>query len=89
MELIDLISQDLTQMVNYPTLIANYDSHISALLHVFLPSGASISFTMTLPSLGNSIMLLSQFPLTFHQTQQDAMFQFIAFVVIGMVFVIV
>ena len=63
-ELIDLmncynsviISNDLTQMVNFPTWIPDCDSHGPALLNLFLTSDASICSTM-----------LSQFPLTFHQ----------------------
>ena len=52
-ELIDLvnsyifsISNDLTQMVNFPTQIPECDSHSSALLDLFLSSNASI------PSIG-------------------------------------
>ena len=48
------ISNDLTQLVNLPTRIPDYDSHSPALLDLFLSSGASICFTMTFPQLGNS-----------------------------------
>ena len=56
MELIDLvtISNDLTQMVNFPTRFLNYDSHNLALLDLFVSADASICSTMTFPRLGNS-----------------------------------
>ena len=60
-ELIDLvnsvitfISNDLTQMVNFPTLIPHCDSHSPALLDLFLSCDASICSTMAFPLLGNS-----------------------------------
>ena len=61
-ELIDLvnscynfsISNDLTQMVNFPMWIPDCDSHRSALLDLFLSSDASICSTMAFPPLGNS-----------------------------------
>ena len=56
------ISNDLTQMVNFPTWIPDCDSHSPALLDLFLSSEASICSTMAFPPLGNS----DQFPLTFH-----------------------
>ena len=58
MELIDLvnsviISNDLTQMVSFPTRIPGCDSHSPALLDLFISSGASICSTMAFPLLGN------------------------------------
>ena len=54
-ELIDLVnSDDLTQMVNFPTRISDCDSHSPALLDFFLSSGASICSTMAFPPLVNS-----------------------------------
>ena len=61
-ELIDLvnsccnfsISNDLTQMVNFPNRIPDSDSHGPALLDLFLTSDASICSTMAFPPLGNS-----------------------------------
>ena len=58
MELIDLvnsiiISNDLTQMVSFPTGIPGFDSHSPALLDLFISSDASICSTMAFPLLGN------------------------------------
>ena len=58
-ELIDLvnsviISNDLTQMVNFPTRIPDCDSHSPALLNFFLSSDANICSTMAFHPLGNS-----------------------------------
>ena len=52
-------------------------SHSPALLDLFLFSNASICLAMALPPMGNSDMLLSQFPLTFHQIH-NGMPRFIA-----------
>ena len=48
------ISNNLTQMVNFPTLIPDCDSHSLPLMDLFLSSDASICSTMALPPLGNS-----------------------------------
>ena len=48
------ISNDLTQMVNFPTRIPDCDSHIPALLDLFISSDASTCSTMAFPPLGNS-----------------------------------
>ena len=48
------ISNDLTQMVNFPTWIPYCDSHSPVLLDLFLSSDASICSTMAFPPLGNS-----------------------------------
>ena len=48
------ISNDLTQMVNFPTRIPDCDSHSPALLDLFISSGAGICSTMAFPPLGNS-----------------------------------
>ena len=68
-ELIDLvncynfsISNDLTQMVNFPTWIPDCNSHSPALLDLFISSDASVYSTMAFPTLGNSdhvVVLLS------------------------------
>ena len=81
-ELIDLvncynfsISNDLTQMVNFPTRIPDCDSHSPALLDLFLSSDASICSAMAFPPLGNSdhvvVSISFDFPLN---SQQDARF---------------
>ena len=44
-----IISIDLTHMVNYPTQIPDYDSHIPALFDLFLSSNASICSAMDFP----------------------------------------
>ena len=58
------ISNDLTQMVNFPTRIPDYDSHSPALLDFFLSSDASICSTLSFPPLGNSDHVVL---MTFHQ----------------------
>ena len=87
------ISNDLTQMVNFPTWIADCDSHSPALLDIFLSADASICSTMSFSSLGNSdhvVVLVSiDFPLN---SQWDALFHcttYDNFVLIRTVFVII
>ena len=48
------ISNDFTQMSNFPTRISDCDSHSPAFRDSFLSSDASISSTMAFPPLGNS-----------------------------------
>ena len=48
------ISNDVTQIVHFPTRIPDCDSHSPALLDLFLSSDASICSTMVFPALGNS-----------------------------------
>ena len=52
------ISNDLTQIVNFPTQIPDCDSHSPVLLDLFISFNASICSTMAFPPLGNS----DQFP---------------------------
>ena len=47
------ISNDVTQMVHFPTRISNCDSHSPALLDLFISSGTSICSTMAFPPFGN------------------------------------
>ena len=74
------ISNDLTQMVNFPTQISGCDSHSSALLDLFLSSDASICFTMAFPHLGNSdhvvVSVFIDFP---SYSQWDAPFHCITY----------
>ena len=75
-----LISNDLTQMVNFPTQIPDCDSHSPALLDFFLSSDASICSTIAFPSLGNSdhvvVSVFIDFP---SYSQWDAWFHHIAY----------
>ena len=48
------VSNDLTQMVNFPTQITDCDSHSPDLLDLFLSFDTSICSTMAFPPLGNS-----------------------------------
>ena len=48
------LSNDLTQMVKFPTLTPDCNSHSPTLLDLFISSGASICSTMAFPPLGNS-----------------------------------
>ena len=69
------ISNDLTQMVNFPTRIPDCDSHSPALLDLFISSDASICSTMAFPSLGNSDHVLVSVPIDFPtNSQQDTHF---------------
>ena len=52
------ISNDLTQMVNFPTRIPDCDSHSPALLDLFISSDASICSMMAFPPFGNSDHIL-------------------------------
>ena len=60
------ISNDLTQMVNFPTQIPDCDCHCPALLDFFISSDASICSSISF-HWEILIMSLSQFPLNFHQ----------------------
>ena len=88
-----MISNDLTQMVKFPTWIPDCDSHITALLDVFLSSDASICSTMAFFPLGNSGHVVVSVSIDFPSISQwDASFHGIALtilVLIGMVFVII
>ena len=46
------VSNDLTQMVNFPTQIPDYDSHSPALLDLFISSDASNLFYNGFPFIG-------------------------------------
>ena len=73
------ISNDLTQMVNFPTRIPDCDSHSPALgIYVFL---LKLVFVLQWLSLHWEIliMLLSQFPMTFHKFTTRCSFHCIAY----------
>ena len=87
-ELIDLvnsviffsISNDLTQMVNFPTRIPDCGSHSPALLDLFLSSDASICSTMAFPPLGNSAHVVVSVSIDCpSNSQRDAPFRRIAY----------
>ena len=69
------ISNDLTQMVNFPTRIPDCDSHSPALLDLFFSSDASICSTMAFPPLGNSDHVVVSVSIDFPSySQRDASF---------------
>ena len=74
------ISSNLTQIVNFPTRIPDYDSHSPALLDLFLSSDASISSTMAFSPLGNSghvvVSVSIDFPIN---SKQDTPFHCVAY----------
>ena len=74
------ISNDLTQIVNFPTRIPDCDSHSPALLDLFLSSDASICSTMAFPPLGNSdhvvVSVSIDFPIN---SKQDTPFHRMAY----------
>ena len=68
-DLTALISNDLTQIVNFSTWVTDCDRPSPALLDFLL---SMVAFDLQWPSLPWEIliMLLSQFPLTFRQTEK-------------------
>ena len=74
------ISNDLTQIVNFPTGIPDCDSHSPALLDLILSSDAGICSTMAFPSLGNSdhvvVSVSIHFPIN---SKQDTPFHRMAY----------
>ena len=73
-------SNDLTQIVSFPTRIPDCDSHSPALLDLFLSSDASICSTMAFPLLGNSdhvvVSVSIDFPIN---SKQDTPFHRMAY----------
>ena len=86
------ISNDLTQIVNFPTQIPDCDSHSPALSNLFISSDASMCSTLAFPPFGNShhadISVSIDFPKT-----QNRIPHFIEcmtiLMLIGMVFMII
>ena len=74
------ISNDLTQIVNFPTQIPDCVSHSPALLDLFLSSDTSICSTMAFPPLGNSdhvvVSVSIDFPIN---SKQDTPFHRVAY----------
>ena len=74
------ISNDLTQIVNFPTRIPDCDSHSPALLDLFLSSDASICSTMAFPPFGNSDHVVVSGSIDFPvNSKQDALFHRVAY----------
>ena len=73
------ISNDLTQMVNFPTWIPDCYSHSPALLDIFFSSDASICSAMAFAPLGNSDHVIVSVSIDFPSNSQwDASFRHIA-----------
>ena len=74
------ISNDLTQIVNFPTRIRDCDSHSPALLNLILSSDASICSTKAFPPLGNPdhvvVSVSIDFPIN---SKQDTPFHRVAY----------
>ena len=74
------ISNDLTQMFNFPTRIPDWDSHSPVLLDFFLSSHASICSTMAFPPIGNSDHVVVSVSVDFpSNSQRDSPFHRIAY----------
>ena len=74
------ISNDLTQMINFPTWIPDCDSHSPALLDLFISSDASICSAMVFFALGNFDHLVVSVSIDFSSnSKQDALFHCIAY----------
>ena len=74
------ISNDLTQIIDFPTQIPDCDSHSPALLDLFLSSDASICSTIAYPPLGNSDHVVVSVSIDFPtNSQQDVPFHRIAY----------
>ena len=74
------ISNDLTQMVNFPTRIPDCDSHNPALLDLFLTSDASVCSTMAFLPLENSDRAVVSVSIDFPaNSQRDVPFHCIAY----------
>ena len=74
------ISNDLTQIVNFPTRIADCDSHSPALLDLFISSGTSICSTMAFRPLGNSDHVVVSVSIDFPvNSKQDTPFHGMAY----------
>ena len=75
-----IISNNPTQMVNFPTRIPDCDYHSFVLLDLFLSSDASICSTIAFPLLGNSDQDVVSVWIDFlSNSQQDALFHRIAY----------
>ena len=66
-QLVNSVIVFLSQMVNFPTRIADSHSHSSVLLGLFFPLKLISALQQLSLHWGNLIILLSQFPLILHQ----------------------
>ena len=73
------ISNNLTQIVNFPTRIPDSDSHSLALLDLFISSDASICSTMAFPPLKNSDHVAVSVSIDFPNPQRNTSFHHIAY----------
>ena len=74
------VSNDHTQMVNFPTRIPDCDSQSPALLDLFISSDASICSTMVFPPLGNFDHVIVSVSIDFTlYSQRDVLFHRIAY----------
>ena len=74
------ISNDLTQMLNFPILNPDCGSFSPALLDLFISSDASICSTMAFPLLGNCNHVVVSVSIDFpSNSQRDAPFHRIAY----------
>ena len=74
------ISNDLTQMVNFPTRIPDCDCHSPVVLDLFLSSDTGICSAMAFPSMGNSDNVVVSVPIEFpSNSKEDALFHHIAY----------
>ena len=87
------ISNDFTQIVNFPTWIADCDSHSPALFDFFLSSDASICSTTAFPPLGNSdhvvFSVSIDFPINSKWIPRFIAWLMTILVLIGIVFVVI
>ena len=74
------ISNELTNMVNFPSWIPDSDSYSLAYLDFFLSSDTSICSTMAFPALGNSDHVVVSVPINFPlNSQWNALFHHTAY----------
>ena len=74
------ISNNLTQIVNFPTWTSDCDSNSPALLNLFLSSDAIICSTLVFPPLGNSCHVVVSVSIDFPiNSKQDTPFHCIAY----------
>ena len=75
-----LISNDLTEMVNFPTQIPDCDSYNPAILYFFLSSDPSICSTIAFPLLRDSDYVVVLVSIDFQSnSKRDAQFHRISY----------